>query len=75
MDFDPFLNSQDLSERDVVESITHKGDSYWVEVYAMVSGKKSENPVVVPELVFKDRRWVFVSFHYGKTKSRSTKIC
>lgn len=67
LDFDPFLNSQDLGERYVVGDVTPKDDSYWAEVYAIRSGNKSEKPVAVPELVFKDGRWLFVNFHYGKS--------
>jgi hypothetical protein len=66
LDFDPFLNSQDPSERYVVGNITPKGDRYWVEIYSLTSGKKSEKPDVVPELTFKDGRWIFVNFHYGQ---------
>lgn len=68
LDFDPFLNSQDPSERYVVGNITPKGDRYWVEIYSLTSGKKSAKPDVVPELMFKDGRWIFVNFHYGESE-------
>ena len=67
LDFDPFLNSQDPNERYVVGNIAEKGGSYWAEVHSLRSGQKSEKPVVVPELVLKNRRWLFVNFHYGKS--------
>ena len=62
LDFDPLLSSQDPSERFVVGNIARKNDTYLVEVYGMESGKKREN--VVPELVRKNGRWLFVNFHY-----------
>lgn len=68
LDFDPFLYSQDPSERYVAGGITVKGDRYWVEVYSVSSGKKSPKPVVVPELTLKAGRWIFVNFHYGNSK-------
>ena len=71
LDFDPFVNSQDPDERYVVGKITVKGDSYWVEVHSIRSGKKREKPVVVAELMLKDGRWRFVNFHYGE-RDRST---
>ncbi|SRR5216683_1056213 len=67
LDFDPFLNSQDPDERYVVGAITFKGTSFWVEVHSIQSGTKSKKPVVVPELVSKGGRWLFVNFHYGRT--------
>jgi hypothetical protein len=68
LDFDPFLNSQDPSERYVVGNITPKHDRYWVEIYSLTSGKKSAKPDVAPELMFKDGRWIFVNFHYGESE-------
>jgi CRISPR/Cas system CMR-associated protein Cmr5 small subunit len=37
-----------------------------VDVYCVRSGKKSPEPQVVPELILKDGRWLFVDFHRGK---------
>lgn len=62
LDFDPFLYSQDPSEHFVVGNITDKDGRYLVEVYGMSSGKRREK--VVPELVRKNGRWLFVNFHY-----------
>lgn len=69
LDFDPFLNSQDPSERYVVGNVIPKGERYWVEVYSITLGKKSAKPEVAPELTLKDGQWVFVNFHYGKSES------
>jgi hypothetical protein len=62
LDFDPFLNSQDPSERFAVQTVTKKGDSYWVDVYGMSSGQKAEH--VVPEARFLNGHWQFINFHY-----------
>jgi hypothetical protein len=68
LDFDPFLNSQDPSQRYVVGNVTVKGDRYWVEVYSITLGKRSPKPDVVPELMLKDGQWIFMNFHYGKSE-------
>jgi hypothetical protein len=68
LDFDPFLNTQDPSQRYVVGSITLKGDRYWAEVYSVTLGRKSAMPAVVAELTLKNGQWMFVNFHYGKSE-------
>ncbi len=68
LDFDPFLNTQDPSERYVLGNVSVKDDRCSVEVYSVSSGKKSAKAAVVPELVFKGGHWMFVNFHYGKSK-------
>jgi hypothetical protein len=40
LDFDPFLNAQDIAERYLVGKITPKGDHYWVEVFGVWGGRK-----------------------------------
>jgi hypothetical protein len=67
LDFDPFLNAQDIAERYLVGKITPKGDHYWVEVFGVWEGQKNPNPDVVPELAFENGQWIFTNFHYGKT--------
>jgi len=64
LDFDPILNSQDPEDRYEVGKVTRKGDSYWVEVYGVRSGKRIEPPAVLAELVRKNGHWTFVNFHY-----------
>jgi hypothetical protein len=68
LDFDPFLHAQDNADRYLVEDITRHGGTYWVEVYGIWSAKKNAKPDVMPELMLKDGRWLFVNFHYGKSK-------
>lgn len=72
LDFDPFLNSQDPAERYVVGHITPQSQSVLVEVYGISSGKKSDQPDVVAELVLVDGQWVFVNFHYGERNDRES---
>jgi hypothetical protein len=72
LDFDPFLNSQDPDERYVAGKVTLNGGRYWVEVYAVRPGMKSEKPVVMPELARKDGRWLFVNFHYPNSERPET---
>jgi hypothetical protein len=67
LDFDPFLNAQDIAERYFVGKITPKGDHYLVEVFGVWGGQKKSNPDVVPELAFENGQWIFTNFHYGKT--------
>ncbi len=59
LDFDPFLNAQDIAERYLVGKITPKGDHYWVEVFGVWGGQKNSN--------FENGQWIFTNFHYGKT--------
>jgi hypothetical protein len=67
LDFDPFLNAQDIAERYLVGNVTSKGDHYWVEVFGVWNGQKNSNPDVVPEVAFENGHWIFTNFHYGKT--------
>ncbi len=64
LDFDPFLASQDPEDHYEVGKVTRKGDSYWVEVYGVRSGKRMEPAAVLAELVRKNGHWLFVNFHY-----------
>lgn len=66
LDFDPILNTQDPAKRYVVARVTRKGGSYWVEVEVneTKAGNKDQKPIVVPEVAFRRRGWVFVNFHY-----------
>lgn len=65
LDFDPFLNAQDIGERYVVGKVTPKGDRYRVEVFGIWAGKKNAKADVVPEVMLKEGRWLFVNFIYG----------
>jgi hypothetical protein len=69
LDFDPFLNAQDLAERYVAQEVVRQGDAFRVEVHSVWSGQESTEPAVVPELVQRNGHWLFVNFHYGKSDS------
>lgn len=67
IDFDPFLNAQDVASKYVVGNAIKKKECFLVDVYGVWNGKKSAKPDVVPEVALKNGKWVFVNFHYGKT--------
>jgi hypothetical protein len=71
LDFDPFLNTQDLAQHYVLRNVTAKGDKCMVDVHSVESGQVSPKPDVVAELARKDGKWVFVNFHYGKSQESS----
>jgi hypothetical protein len=68
LDFDPFLNTQDPDSSYVLGRVMQKGNSCRVEVHGVASGQKRVKPDVIPELTYKHGRWMFVNFHYGKSK-------
>ena len=69
LDFDPFLNSQDVDEGYVTGKVTRKGGSCWVEVYGTRSGRRSRQHVG-PGLKLKNGHWLFVNFHYPNASRR-----
>jgi hypothetical protein len=82
LDFDSFLNAQDVANTYKVGNSTRKGDSYMVEVIgnwgknnavAKGTGKKALEPDVIPELAFRNGAWVFVNFHYPGGKNPQDK--
>jgi len=68
LDFDPFLNSQDPRPRYVLGNVTYKDDKCWVEILSASSDKGRAEPAVVTELILERAHWMFVNFHYGKSK-------
>jgi hypothetical protein len=71
LDFDPFLNTQDPGERYVAGKTTVTGNKCSVEVYGVLSGKKSVKPDVTPELLLENGHWIFVNFRYGPGKDEN----
>lgn len=70
IDSDPFLNTQDPTNRYFVRSVTKKHGHYFADVYGIypvAPPDLSKGPDVVAELVFKDGSWIFVNFHYPHT--------
>jgi hypothetical protein len=69
LDFDPILaTNSDNADKYVIGKVIPKGKTQWVEVYSIFSGKKSEKPIAIPEIEYKNKHWMFVNFHYGKTE-------
>ena len=66
IDFDPFLNSQDPDDRYQVGLATVNDDVCMADIYGLTEGKKRPKPDLVAELRFRDGRWLFTNFHYGK---------
>lgn len=64
LDFDPFVNSQDPSDRYEVRRIVKTGESYRIDIYGTRLRREQQAPEVVAELVHQKARWVFVNFHY-----------
>lgn len=64
LDFDPFLNAQDLPGAYEATKVTPKGSNYIVDVYGLEGGKKPARVTVMPELTFRNGNWVFINFHY-----------
>ena len=74
LDFDPFLNAQDIPDRCIVGKVTPKGNGYSVEVFEVFSGKKDAKPAVVPELAFKNGQWIFTNFVYPRDGGKSDNL-
>ena len=68
LDFDPFLNAQDIAKPYEARKVTMKGTHYLVDVYGTWNGKKSAKPDVTPELSLSNGTWIFENFHYDQDK-------
>ncbi len=64
LDFDPFLNSQDPDSHYSVGKITRKGESYYVSVHSVSSGKLSAKADVIAKLEMHGGTWRFTNFIY-----------
>lgn len=61
LDFDPFLNAQDIVKSYRVGKAEKKGDNYHVSVFA---GGKQKRPQIIVEVSFRQGQCFFVNFHY-----------
>ncbi len=68
LDFDPFLNAQDVAEKYAVGDVKQKGANYLVDVWGTWNGKRQKKPDVVAEVQNVNGKWVFTNMHYGKSK-------
>lgn len=69
LDFDPFLNAQDVDGRYVVGNVKIEAERCWAELHSMEGGGRKAKPTVVPELARNGSQWVFVNFHYPEFHS------
>jgi hypothetical protein len=65
LDFDPFLNSQDPSDKYAVGNVTEKDGLFAVSVYAVRHGHRAAKPNVVAELKASNGSFLFTNFRYG----------
>jgi len=70
LDEDPFLNSQDFSERFAVQNVVLRNGSCFAEVRGISSGKEME--YVEPELTRRKGHWIFVTFYYDRSGKNPT---
>jgi len=69
LDFDPFLNAQDIMDKYVIGKVTEKkGGNYLVAVHSIAGGKRNPKADVTPEVALRKGKWQFVNFHYGKSE-------
>ena len=64
LDFDPFLNAQDVAQRYTARRVSRQGGSVRVEVYASWDPKKPADLAVVPELARRGGQWMFVNVRH-----------
>ena len=67
LDFDPFLNSQDLADTYTVKKIEHKGKTWLASVYGHYKGTKEDSaPSVMAQVEKTKTGWRFTNFLYEK---------
>ena len=64
LDFDPFLNAQDVCAPYKTGKVTKQGDTYDVEVSGSCPDSGSHQPDVIAEVKPRNGRWMFVDFIY-----------
>jgi hypothetical protein len=64
LDFDPFLNAQDICSPYKVGAVKQVGDAYEVEVLGSCADTKPGQPDVIARLVRHGASWMFVDFIY-----------
>jgi hypothetical protein len=63
LDFDPFLNSQDIAKSYSVGKVQHEGQKWLVSVYSSYSTK---SPALTAQVEKGKQGWRFTNFLYGK---------
>src|SRR5690348_509159 len=64
LDFDPFLNAQDVCEPYKTGAVTADGNSYRVEIFGSCPEPNSKQPDVIAAVEKRNGAWVFVDFLY-----------
>jgi len=65
LDFDPFFNSQDPSDKYLIKEVRLNGNRCTASMKEIRNGRLQNSVRVQPELEWHTRRWVFVNFHYS----------
>ncbi len=68
LDFDPFLNAQDVAQKYEVGKAVLKDKNYWVDLHGLWNGKKGREPDLQAEVEC-SASCVFVNFHYGRDRN------
>lgn len=70
LDFDPFLNAQDLCFPYKAGKVTKAGNRYQVEVLdSNCNDPHPESPILIAELERRNGAWVFTNFIYPEAKT------
>ena len=69
LDFDPFLNSQDMDDKYTVGNVTEKDGVFLVSVYGVRKGKRAAKPDVAVELKASKGSFVFTNFRYDSNEN------
>jgi hypothetical protein len=64
LDGDPFIGADGYGERYIVEKITIENEKCLAEVHAVWGRKEDDKPDVMPILVLKKGKWIFVDFYF-----------
>ncbi len=64
LDFDPVFNSQDVFDKYLAEKAELKNENCLISIHGISQGKKVPEVAVIPEVMFKEGRWIFTNFHY-----------
>ena len=64
LDFDPFLNAQDVCEPYKPGKVTAAGSTYQVEIFGTCPEPNSKQPDVIAVVEKRNGAWVFVDFIY-----------
>ncbi len=65
LDFDPFLNSQDPSEKYEVGDIKQQGDMFTADIFSVQAGERNRKPDVIASFKKRGDGWLFLNFYYS----------